>query len=213
MWGLKVRLLPLVKSAEMPVVSQPAGTLRELPLALLRLLRFGQENSDQELAELSARLRALQEQYEALQDTSWELHESEERYRSLGEAFGDVLLHRDEQNRVTFANSAFYDTFMTGEIEPENATFEANFIEEFAVPSPIGHGPVREVKINTNFGEAWFVWIDMPFRDQVTGKKRHPNGCSQHYPSKACRNRTKRSKFAGQGSKPCEIALPCQCKS
>ena len=146
-----------------------AYSLKALPLAISRLLAFGQEHSDQEVAELTEKLRELQHRYEALQDTSWELYESEERYRSLGEAFGDVLLHRDEENRITFANAAFLETFNNVELSSEPSKFDPEFIEECTVPSFNDHEPLREVKMNTALGEAWFIWIDMPFRDQTTG--------------------------------------------
>jgi len=53
------------------------------------------------------KLRALQQQFEELSDRHWELREAEERSRSLLEAQGDVIVRRDTEGRVTYANDAF----------------------------------------------------------------------------------------------------------
>ncbi len=151
--------------------SSQAYSLKHLPAILLRLLKIGvEERSRHELKDLQKQLRELQERYEALQDTSWELHESEERYRSLGEAFGDVLFHRNEDGLITFANSAFNETFSTSVPHSPGTTFQPEFSETNVIPGNGENSSLREVKMNTENGEAWFLWIDMPFRDHATGE-------------------------------------------
>src|SRR5215813_11184704 len=66
------------------------------------------------LATLSIRLRFLHNKLrkialhnEALADRNWELQEAEERARSLFESQGDLIVMRDENGRITFANDAF----------------------------------------------------------------------------------------------------------
>ncbi|MCJ2127323.1 ATP-binding protein [Methylobacterium sp. E-045] len=44
---------------------------------------------------------------ERLQDSIWRMSESEERYRALVEATTDVIVQRDAQGRITFANEGF----------------------------------------------------------------------------------------------------------
>jgi len=51
--------------------------------------------------------RALQQQHDELSDRHWELREAEERSRSLLEAQGDVIVRRDAEGRITYANDAF----------------------------------------------------------------------------------------------------------
>ena len=58
-----------------------------------------------------ARTRGSRPRLESLADTAWELRESEERYRSLIEAQGDLVVHRDRDGKVTFVNPAFTETF------------------------------------------------------------------------------------------------------
>src|SRR5215469_4139431 len=66
------------------------------------------------LATLSVRLRMLRRKMrkialhnEALADRNWELQEAEGRARGLFESQGDLIVMRDAQGRITFANDAF----------------------------------------------------------------------------------------------------------
>ena len=52
--------------------------------------------------------RSLAE-YETLADRMWELQESEERFRGLIDALGDLVVHRDRDGRIVYANRVFAD--------------------------------------------------------------------------------------------------------
>ena len=49
----------------------------------------------------------MQAQVEELNDRNWELREAEERARSLLEAQGDLIVRRDANGLITYANDAF----------------------------------------------------------------------------------------------------------
>ena len=49
----------------------------------------------------------LQAQVEELDDRNWELREAEERAHSLLEAQGDLIVRRDANGLITYANDAF----------------------------------------------------------------------------------------------------------
>lgn len=122
--------------------------------------------------ERGERMRLVSE-IEALEDKTWELRESEERYRSLAEVFGDLVLHRDAKGRVIFANSALMEAFA---IEPGTLTgqpFKPQILAQCEVGSsmraPDGFA-ARELRIVTAAGPRWFHWIDLPIRDDVTGE-------------------------------------------
>ena len=56
---------------------------------------------------MRAKMQTLEARVEELADRNWELREAEERARSLLEAQGDLIVRRDAQGRVTYANDAF----------------------------------------------------------------------------------------------------------
>ena len=53
---------------------------------------------------LEQHARTLETEVERLQDRTWRLEESEERYRSLIEAQLDVIVQRDRAGRITSAS-------------------------------------------------------------------------------------------------------------
>src|SRR3954464_14994317 len=66
------------------------------------------------LATLSFRLRWIRHKLrkialhnETLADRNWELQEAEQRARSLFESQGDLIVLRDAEGRITFANDAY----------------------------------------------------------------------------------------------------------
>src|SRR5215213_8142907 len=54
-----------------------------------------------------AHIVTLEQRVETLSDQSWELRDAEERAKSLLEAQGDVIVRRDSDGRITYANDAF----------------------------------------------------------------------------------------------------------
>jgi PAS domain S-box-containing protein len=113
-----------------------------------------------------AEIERLRGQLEAAEDRAWELRESEERYRSLSEAFGDIVIHRDGKDRLLFANRAFELMFSA---RPDGQTrFRPNVIEtdDSQLESPQA---ARKIRIETNSGQRWFLWLDTPVRDERTG--------------------------------------------
>ena len=50
---------------------------------------------------------SLRAEVEALSDRQWELREAEERMKSLLEAQGDLIVRRDGEGRIAYANDAF----------------------------------------------------------------------------------------------------------
>ena len=122
--------------------------------------------------EIVARLGLVGE-LEALEDKTWELRESEERYRSLAEAFGDLVLHRDAKGRVIFANEALLKMFA---IKPEAAIgreFSLAILNEANADTPSrkpASFAARELQISTPGGPRWLHWIDLPIRDDLSGE-------------------------------------------
>lgn len=112
----------------------------------------------------------LEDRLETLENRTWELHESEERHRSLIEAFGDMILHRSADGNITYVNEAFVSTFGESKEDFINQPFQPELIEEVKRSHPSNFETVWDIKIKTNSGERWFAWLDLPVREEETGK-------------------------------------------
>jgi signal transduction histidine kinase/CheY-like chemotaxis protein len=115
-------------------------------------------------AVLQQRNRLLAERLERLEDKSWEVRESEEIHRSMFEAFGDVVIHRNAEGEVVFQNSVFGTYF--------DVSFELPvFMQDQADPGERQRGMMsREIEFETLVGQRWFSWNDMLVRDPLTGE-------------------------------------------
>jgi PAS domain S-box-containing protein len=113
---------------------------------------------------LRHRLRRAKARVEELSDLNWELHEAEERARSLLEAQGDLILRRDAQGCVTYANDAF--CALAG--KPRDALLgsvvELPVIEQ-GESSILDDGTrVHDQKIAGGNGERWIAWREVAVR-------------------------------------------------
>jgi len=111
--------------------------------------------------------RILAQQLETLQDQIWENRESEEIHRSLAEAFGDVVLHRGADGKVTFFNKHFERYFGPEFNLPKLHMPEASESRIVDAPSIL---QTSEVELETRQGKRWFSWTDLVIRDEKTGE-------------------------------------------
>jgi signal transduction histidine kinase/CheY-like chemotaxis protein len=140
------------------------ATLAAIAAALWSAGRIDQSRTHGDLARLTSDNRRLAAELERSADATWELRESEERYRTLIDAQGDLLVRRDNAGRVTFVNPAFARAFgrtaqsLVGETLP-------------LVPLPsrtAGDGLApRDVKLITTAGWRWYSWVDIRMRDEI----------------------------------------------
>ncbi|MEL7430217.1 MAG: ATP-binding protein, partial [Pseudomonadota bacterium] len=114
--------------------------------------------------------QVIRKKLENLEDRTWELQESEERYRSLAEAFGDMLVHRDTYGRVTYANDAFLQVFDDGRTPLIGQVLKLEILDEELRDHETNETAVREIRIATPVGEKWLSWLEMPVRDELTGE-------------------------------------------
>jgi PAS domain-containing protein len=113
------RLLRYVGPFLMLVISGMAHLTGAPPFIVLGLIAVGlaslaftaqsvrlERRKRSQLDESAARSRA---EMEHLADRVWELQESEERFRGLIDALGDLVIHRDRAGRLVYANKVFAD--------------------------------------------------------------------------------------------------------
>ena len=101
---------------------------------------------------------------ESLSDRQWELREAEERTKSLIEAQGDVIVRRDGEGRITYANDAF--CALAG--RPRDALIGSTFVlsvleDRQAALLPDGTR-ARDQKIDTTSGPRWISWHEVSVR-------------------------------------------------
>jgi PAS domain S-box-containing protein len=117
------------------------------------------------LATLSMRLRFMRKKLrkialhnEALADRNWELREAEERARSLFESQGDLIVMRNQDGRISFAN----DAYCTMAELPRDALVGSRFAFEILEQGDSALEPsgtrIHDQKIASRFGPRWIAW-------------------------------------------------------
>jgi len=124
--------------------------------------------------------RAMQQnavQMEELADRMWEMRESEQRFYGLLEGLGDLVVHRDRDGRILYANKVLGD--LLG-IEIEKAigkTLSQLGIEIPVVPeAAFADGDSissTDVSVRTGRGLRWFAWTELSMRDGDSGEASH----------------------------------------
>ncbi|NKB51933.1 MAG: response regulator [Rhizobiaceae bacterium] len=153
---------------ELSRVGKMVGLITKIRSAM-GLKRHGiQKHSDRQLptdiAGLQERNRRLADRLESLEDRSWEVRESEEIHRSLSEAFGDIVLHRNSLGEVVFRNRVF-DTYFD-----DLTTLDLPVKPIVGRPDENLQAMSRDLELDTLKGRRWFSWTDLPVRDPMTGE-------------------------------------------
>jgi PAS domain S-box-containing protein len=114
-----------------------------------------------------ARLRKVALHNEALADRNWELHEAEQRARSLFESQGDLIVLRDADGIITFVN----DAFCTLAQQPRAALVGSRFVLEVLEQGEAAHEPngtrIHDQKIQTGLGPLWIAWREALVRSDA----------------------------------------------
>jgi PAS domain S-box-containing protein len=117
------------------------------------------------------------QEFETLSDRMWELQESEERFRGLIDALGDLVVHRDRDGRIVGANPVFAELAGVPPADILGRTLAELGIDVGVVPdAAFAEGEClssTDVAIQTPKGQRWFSWIELSVRDQSTGTVSH----------------------------------------
>jgi PAS domain S-box-containing protein len=128
------------------------------------------------LATLSIRMRLLRRKLrkiamhnEAMADRNWELQEAESRARSLFESQGDLIVLRDADGHITFANDAYCELARTSREKLIGSTATLDVIEQGDTALEPSGTRVHDQQIGTAFGPRWIAWREGLVRNDAGG--------------------------------------------
>jgi PAS domain S-box-containing protein len=125
---------------------------------LFALACLGLATLSMRLRFVNRRLRTLAQHNEALVDRNWELKEAEERARSLFESQGDLIVLRDTQGRITFANDAYCELAGQARSALIGTRFNFDVLEQGDSALESNGTRIHDQKIATPFGTRWVAW-------------------------------------------------------
>src|SRR6202166_1114169 len=112
------------------------------------------------------KMRAFEARIEKLSDDNWELREAEERARSLLEAQGDLIVRRDSNSRITYANDAFCALANKNREALIGATIELPVLAQGAVSVLADGTRVHDQNITCITGARWVAWREVAVRGE-----------------------------------------------
>jgi PAS domain S-box-containing protein len=128
------------------------------------------------LATLSIRLRLLRRKLrkivlhnEAMADRNWELQEAEQRVRSLFEAQGDLIVLRDAEGRITFANDAYCELAQAPHSALIGSRAALTILEQSETALEPNGTRIYDQKIEGPLGPRWIAWREGLVRNDAGG--------------------------------------------
>jgi PAS domain S-box-containing protein len=113
------------------------------------------------IRQMKAELRQLEARLDEAEDRNWEVREAQERARNFFEAQGDVIVRRDGEGAITYANDAFCALAGRARAELLATTF-ALPVEEQGNATFLPDGTrVHDQKIATPNGARWIAWREV----------------------------------------------------
>jgi PAS domain S-box-containing protein len=128
------------------------------------------------LATFSVRLRLLRKKMrkvalhnEALADRNWELQEAEQRARRLFESQGDLIVLRDTEGRISYANDAFCDLAQKPGDELIGTRFWLEVLEQGDTALEPNGTRVHDQQVSGPLGPRWIAWREGLVRNDAGG--------------------------------------------
>jgi PAS domain S-box-containing protein len=114
---------------------------------------------------------------ETLADRMWEMQESEERFRGLIDALGDLVVHRDRNGHIVYANRVFAELVGQDARDLAGRTLAEFGIEVGIVPDAafMDHDCLSSTDVVMRSGgeQRWFSWIELSVREKESGAVSH----------------------------------------
>ncbi len=119
------------------------------------------------IRQMKAELRGLEARLDEAEDRHWEFREAQDRAKSFFEAQGDVIVRRDGNGAITYANDAFCTLAGCAREELLGASF-ALAVEEQGETALLPDGTrVHDQKIAAPDGARWIAWREVTVRSDT----------------------------------------------
>ncbi len=115
---------------------------------------------------LLEKLRKAEARAEELTDRNWELREAAEHARSLLEAQGDLIVRRDAQGRVTYANDAFCALIGRARAELSGQPLDLPLLQQGEVTVLADGTRLHDQKIASSASARWIAWREVAVRTE-----------------------------------------------
>ena len=104
------------------------------------------------------KMRKIALHNEALADRNWELQEAEQRARRLFESQGDLIVLRDAEGRITYANDAYCELAQMPRETLIGSRFALEVLEQGDTALEPNGTRVHDQKIASPLGPRWIAW-------------------------------------------------------
>jgi PAS domain S-box-containing protein len=128
------------------------------------------------LATMSVRFRFLRKKMrkialhnEAMADRNWELQEAEQRTRRLFESQGDLIILRDTEGCITFANDAYCELAQTPREALIGSRATLNILEQGDSVLEYNGTRIHDQKVAGPLGPRWIAWREGLVRNDAGG--------------------------------------------
>jgi len=123
-----------------------------------------------ETREASDLLSQLSQRVEQVSDVQWELNDSQTRYRDLLDSQNDIIIRRDQEGILTYANKPFAHIFGSGPEAKIGNVFTPAIIGGERSPA-LNFKPDDEQRsytqqLKTQNGNRWYIWEEFAVTDE-----------------------------------------------
>ena len=119
---------------------------------------------------LRADLDRSEARLEQLHDRQWEMRESEEHAKTFLESHGDLIVRRDPDGRITYANDAFCAVAGRARDEIAATAFMLDVSEQGDLAVLTDGTRVHDQKIEGREGPRWIAWREVQVRSGDDGE-------------------------------------------
>ena len=141
-------------------------------IAVWRLLVDDLQRAFDDIQQKEERIRSLLDRCEDLEDKAWELRESDERQASILSTLGDIVIRRDQDDIVVYANAAAVDGFGSPDTAligtPLSLPQASGLDTDQQATATRTDGGFGDLLLKTNNGPRWFSRIDVNVREPAT---------------------------------------------